>query len=124
MRWGTVVNAITLNDNQTDVEPQELLLAQLLTTRLVLIQANGNKLDEDDWQQFFGWLGVRLPQDIANPQFEDYRPALKGWLHEAVARVSPEETVDCLLCHLVTYIAELLQLDEIEQQLLMLAWLR
>lgn len=125
MRWGTVVNTITTPSHEAGIDPQEQLLAQMVTVRLLLIQAHGNSsMDEDEWQQLFGWLRLRYPKDIAKPQFDDYRPALKRWLKKAVAKVSPEQPVDCMLAHLVTHMAGLLQLDEIEEQLLLLAWLR
>jgi transitional endoplasmic reticulum ATPase len=125
MRWGTVINAITAKSQEACVDPQELLLAQMVAVRLVLIQAyNNSSMDEDEWQQLFGWLGLRPPKDIAKPPFGTYRPSLKRWLKKAVTKVSPEQPVDCMLAHLVSHIAELLQLDDVEQQLLLLAWLR
>lgn len=124
MRWGTVVNAITTHENKSDVDPHELLMAQLITVSMLIIWDRGNKLNEDDWQKLFRWLNLQMPDNVLHPRFENYRPGLNVWLQRTVKQASPENPVECLLKQLVHQLGEMLQLRKIEQQFLMLAWLR
>ncbi|WP_346798068.1 AAA family ATPase [Halomonas sp. Bachu 37] len=125
MRWATLVSPNDARLNEQSVDPQELLLAQLMTVRLVLLQDNHINLDSDDWESLLAWLDLKVPESARDSRrASDYRPALKRWLKRATTSVSPDDDISCLLVQLVEHIGELLQLSDAERDLLIIAWLR
>lgn len=104
MRWATLMMPHASHLNEQSCDPQELLLAQLLTVRLVLIQDNHINLDSDDWESLLAWLDLKVPESCRNSQrASNYKPVLKRWIKHASTKVAPDGEINCLLVRLATH---------------------
>ncbi|QNU61536.1 AAA family ATPase [Vreelandella titanicae] len=125
MQWEHIldVNAASAADAIND--PQERLLAQLITVRTVMFQGKDCGLDDIDWQSLFSWLGIKVPKDAeGSHHYGDYSPTLKRWWKRTSAALDTTTPIHNTLTILCEHIANLLQLSVLETRLLMLTWLR
>ncbi|MDR5898182.1 AAA family ATPase [Halomonas vilamensis] len=125
MQWGQVFDVTSPSSTDENQDPEERLFAQLITARMVMFQGKDSSLDDEDWQSLFGWLGIKVPQAAENSRrYSDYAPALKRWWKRATAELDPDTPVTGTIITLCAHVAELLQLNPLERELLTLTWLR
>lgn len=124
MRWATVLNAPKGSVNDDSCDPEECLFAQVVAVRLALIHGRSLQLDEDDWQVLLGWLDIGVPEASAGQQrFSVFHEALSHWLSHNTKTLNKQKDIDCLLAIASQRVARLLHLDEVEHDILVLAWL-
>ena len=125
MQWEHILDLNTAPSDEEANDPEERLLAQLTTVRIVNSQGKDCSLDDDDWQRLFGWLGLKVPAAATGShRYQDYGPALKRWWKRTTRALAPGTAMHNTLVTLCEHVAALLQLSPLETKLLMLTWLR
>ncbi|NOG30590.1 AAA family ATPase [Halomonas sp. TBZ9] len=125
MQWGQLldINASTHDDERQD--PEERLLAQVTTVKMVMFLGKDANLDSDEWRRLFSWLGQKIPKSADDSHlYRDHAPALKRWWRRQIRALDLSAKVQGTLTLLCDEVADLLQLNALETKLLMLTWLR
>jgi len=125
MQWGQLldIDASARDDERQD--PEERLLAQMITVRMVTFLGKDTNLDNDEWRGLFSWLGLNIPKRAEDSHlYSDYAPALKRWWTKHTRHLDPQAPVNGTLTRLCDEVTDLLQLNPLESKLLMLTWLR
>lgn len=125
MQWEHILDVNETSAADAINDPQERLLAQLITVRMVMFQSKDSRLDDGDWQSLFGWLRLKVPKEAeGSHRYGDYSPALKRWWKRTTAELDTTTTIHSTLTTLCQHIADLLKLSLLETRILMLTWLR
>jgi len=125
MQWGQLldIDASARDDERQD--PEERLLAQMITVKMVMFLGKDTNLDSDEWRGLFSWLGLKIPKSADDSHlYRDYAPALKRWWRQQTDKLDPDAKVQGTLTLLCDEVADLLQLNPLEKKLLMFTWLR
>lgn len=125
MQWGQLLDIdASARDNERQ-DPEERLLAQMITVKMVMFLGKDTNLDSDEWRGLFSWLGLKTPKRVDDSHlYRDYAPALKRWWRQQTSTLDPNARVQGTLTLLCDEVADLLQLNPLEKKLLMFTWLR
>lgn len=124
MQWEHILDVNAASEAVATKDPEEHLLAQLITVRAVIFLGKDSSLDDHEWQSLFNWLGLKAPKVLdGSHHYSDYASIFKRWWKRATASLDPTISMHNTLTTLCEHIADLLQFTQLETRLLMVAWL-
>lgn len=125
MHWNDFINLNPHTHPANGIDEQELLLAKFIAARLALLRAQSRaRLCPEFWQLIYDWFELQPSPEPDESAHDTGRRAIDGWLNSVYPQLDFDREPACMLFHLVRHIGQRLHLDDLEQKLLLLVWLR